>query len=123
VLAVAALQAARPDTDIALLAPLAILVALVGQGDLGAGRVLAVGLALLLAHAASSLAATLPVHGRFEGSAWRLAGTGLLAVLVVTGVGALLVAGLAGVRLGSWTIVLGVLAALALVVVVMPRRR
>lgn len=121
VLAVAALQAARPDTDLALLAPLAILVSLVGQGDLGIVRALGVGLALLLAHSAAALAATLPVHGRFEPSAWALAGRGLLGVLVVTLAGAFVVLGLSGVRLGAWALVLGVVAVLGLLIVALPR--
>lgn len=117
------LQCWRPDTDLGLLAPAMLLLVLLGQGDLTMLRAAGVGLALLLAHSAFALAATIPVHGDLSPSAWRLAGAGLLPVLVLSLVAAALVVLLSSVQLGSWMMVLGVLAVIALFAVALPRAR
>lgn len=115
------LQLRNPDSDLGLLAPGAIVLTLVWQDDLTMLRAAGVGGLLLLAHSASALAATLPVHGEFSASAWRLAGRALLPVLGVSLLGALLVAVLAGVQLGPWMMVPGSLAVIMLLAVVLPR--
>lgn len=116
-------QFLRPDSDLGLLAPAAIIIALAGQGDLTMLRATGVGFALLLSHAAFALAATIPIHGVFERSAWLLGGRGLLLVLAVSVVGSLVVAALSGIQFGSWMLVLGVLAVIALFATVLPRTR
>lgn len=114
-------QALRPDSDVGLLAPAAIILTLAGQGDLSLLRAAGVGLALLLSHVAFALAATLPAHGVFERSAWILGGRGLLLVLAVSVLAGLLVVALSGVHVGSWMLVIGILGAIGLFVTVMPR--
>lgn len=114
-------QTLRPDSDVGLLAPAAIILALAGQGDLSLLRAAGVGLALLLSHVAFALAATLPAHGVFERSAWILGGRGLLLVLAVSVLAGLLVVALSGVHVGSWMLVIGILGAIGLFVTVMPR--
>jgi hypothetical protein len=116
-------QLRDPDTDMGLLAPAAIVVALLAQGEVPMLRAAGTGLALLVAHSAFALAATLPVHGEFGRGAWGLAGRGLLPVLAVSGVGGVLVVALTAVQLGPWMMVLGVLAAIGLFVAVLPRER
>ncbi|MBB5832253.1 hypothetical protein [Brachybacterium aquaticum] len=115
------LQLRHPDSDLALIGPLATLVGLATLGDPSVPRAAGTGLLLLLAHSASALAATLPPHGRFEGSAWRLAGRGMVAVLALTVLLGGLVLLLAGVQLGAWAMVLGTLAAIGLLIAVLPR--
>lgn len=116
-------QMFRPDSDVGLLAPAVILLVLAGQGDLTALRAAAVGLALLVSHSAYALAATIPVHGVFERSAWRLSGRGLLMVLAASVVAVLLVVVLSGIQFGPWMLVVGALAVLALFYTVLPRTR
>lgn len=121
VVAVALLiQMVRPDSDLGLLGPGLLVLVLAGQGDLSIPRALGIGLALLLAHAAFALAATIPAHGVLAGSAWRLGGRRLLPVLALIALGTLLALGLMGVGLGPWMLVLGVLAVVILFVVVAP---
>ncbi|QNN83033.1 hypothetical protein H3H54_04590 [Brachybacterium sp. Z12] len=121
--AVTLIQALRPDTGIGVLGPLLVIAALAIQAELSLLRAAAVGLALLLSHAGFALAATLPAHGRFELSAWRLVLRGLLPVVALTAVGAVVVLAAAGTTLGPWMIVLGVLAVIGLLVALMPRPR
>lgn len=116
-------QLRSPDSDLGLAAPAAILLALIAQGEVTMARAAGTGLALLLAHSAFALAATIPVHGEFGRGARRLAGTGLLAVLAVSAAGTVLVIGLAAVQLGPWTMVLGMLAAIVLFLLVLPTPR
>lgn len=116
-------QALRPDSDVGLIAPAAIILALAGQGDLSLLRAAGVGLALLLSHVAFALAATIPAHGEFERSAWMLGGRGLLLVLAISIVAGLLVIALSGVQFGAWMLVIGILGAIGLFVTVMPRSR
>ena len=115
------LHCRRPDSDLGLLAPSAILLALLAADDSSLLQAAGVGLALLLGHSAFALAATIPVHGEFDRRAWRLAGAGLLPVLVLSAVAGVLVVVLSGVQLGAWMMVLGVLAAIGLFVVVLPQ--
>src|SRR5699024_11570286 len=93
------LQCRRPDSDLGLLAPAALLIALLAAGDSSVLQAAGVGLALLLADSAFALAATIPVHGEFDASAWRLAATGLLPVLVLSAVAGVLVVLLSTVQL------------------------
>lgn len=116
-------QALRPDTGIGVLGPLLVIVVLAVQPELSLLRAAAVGLALLLSHAGFALAATLPAHGRFELSAWRLALRGMLPVLALTVIGGVVVLAAAGTTLGAWMVVLGVLAAIGLLVALIPRPR
>ena len=116
-------QMFRPDSDVGLLAPAVIILALAGQGDLTVLRAAMVGLGLLVSHAAFALAATIPVHGVFDRSAWLLSGRGLLMVLAVSVVAGLVVVVLSGIHLGPWMLVVGVLAVLALFAAVLPRAR
>lgn len=117
------MQLRTPDSDLGLLAPGAIVLFLSVQADLTLLRAAGVGAALLIAHSAFALAATVPAHGVLTRSAWRLAGRGLLPVAAMSVLAGLLVALLAGVQLGPWTMVLGVLAVIALFAVVLPRAR
>lgn len=117
------LQCRRPDSDLGLLAPVAILIALLAMGDSSMSQAAGVGLALLLAHSAFALAATIPVHGEFGRSAWLLAGSGLLPVLVLSAVAGALVVMLSSVQLGPWMMVVGVLAAIGLFIAVLPQER
>lgn len=117
------LQCRRPDSDLGLLAPAALLIALLAAGDSSVLQAAGVGLALLLAHSAFALAATIPVHGEFDASAWRLAATGLLPVLVLSAVAGVLVVLLSTVQLGAWMMVIGVLAAIGLFIAVLPQER
>lgn len=116
-------QCVRPDSDIGAAGPLVIILALAGQDDLSVLRAVGIGFALLASHAAFALAATIPIHGEFDGSAWRLGLRGLLPVLALSVVGILLVVALAGFQFGPWMLVLGVLAVIALFVLLMPRVR
>lgn len=116
-------QFRNPDTDLGLLAPAGIVLGVLGLGEVSMLRTAGIGLLLLIAHSAFALAATIPVHGVFARSAWLLAGKGLLPVLVLSLLGGLLVAGLSGVQLGPWMMVLGVLAAIGLFITVLPRER
>lgn len=116
-------QMVRPDSDVGLLAPAVVILVLAGQGELTVQRAGSVGLALLMSHSAFALAATIPVHGVFQRSAWLLSGRGLLMVLAVSVVAGLLVVLLSGIQLGSWMLVVGALAVLALFYVVLPRAR
>ncbi|AXK44420.1 hypothetical protein [Brachybacterium saurashtrense] len=116
-------QCLRPDTDLGLVPPVALLIALVAQGDTPMLRAGGIGLALLLGHAAFALAATIPVHGELAPSAWRLAARGLVPVLALSAVAAGLVVLLSGVHLGAWMMVIGVLAAIVLFLTVLPRQR
>lgn len=117
------LHCRRPDSDLGLLAPVAILLALVFRNGVTMPQAAGVGLALLLSHSAFALAATIPVHGEFGRSGWILAARGLLPVLVVSVVAGALVVVLSTVQLGPWTMVVGVLAAIGLLVAVLPRSR
>lgn len=116
-------QVLRPDTGVGMLGPLLVVVVLAFQPDLSLLRALAVGLALLLSHVGFALAATLPAHGRFEPSAWRLALRGLLPVLALIAVGAVVALAAAGTALGPWMVVPGVLGVIGLLVALMPRPR
>lgn len=116
-------QFRNPDSDLGLLAPAGIVVGVLAQGEVSMLRTAGIGLMLLIAHSVFALAATIPVHGVFGRSAWLLAGKGLLPVLVLSLLGGLLVAGLAGVQLGPWMMVVGVLAAIGLFIAVLPRER
>ncbi|MFC7374111.1 hypothetical protein ACFQS2_08585 [Brachybacterium sp. GCM10030267] len=116
-------QVVNPDSDIGLLAPLVIILALVGQDELTLVRAAGVGVALLVSHSAFALAATLPAHGVFERSAWSLGGRGFAAVLAVSVVGGVVVLALSGLQFGPWMLVAGVLAVLALLATVLPRTR
>lgn len=115
------LHCRRPDSDLGLLAPVAIVIALIAVGDSSMLQAAGVGLALLLAHSAFALAATIPVHGEFGPGAWRLAAAGMLPVLVMSAVAGVLVVVLSTVQLGAWMVVVGVLAAIGLFIAVLPR--
>ena len=145
------IQVLRPDSDLGLLSPLAVLLLLAGQGGLGgteptvgesagesigasagqsAGAALAdgalltaagVGFALLVAHIAFAIAATAPAHGVQSRSAWSLMGRGAATVLGGSVLASLVVVALIGVDLGPWMIVPGILAVIALFAVVLPR--
>lgn len=116
-----ALHCRRPDSDLGLLAPIAIVCAMLAVGDSSMLQAAGVGLALLLAHSAFALAATIPVHGEFGPGAWRLAAAGLLPVLVLSAVAGVLVVVLSTVQLGAWMMVVGALAAIGLFLAVLPR--
>lgn len=116
-------QMRNPDSDLGLLAPGAILLAVLVLGEVPMLRAAGAGLALLVAHSAFALAAVLPVHGVLDRSAWLLAGKGLLPVAVVAAVAAVLVIGLATVQLGPWMMVAGVIAAIGLLMAVVPWQR
>lgn len=111
-----------PDSDLGLLAPAAVVLALVPQAELTVGRAVLVALCLLAAHCAWALAATIPLHGRLTRAAWALTGRAHLVVLVASAAGALLVLLVSRVDLGPWMLVPAVLALAALTVVVLPRR-
>lgn len=145
------IQVLRPDSDLGLLSPIAVLLLLAGRGGLGgtdptagqsagesvgasagqsAGAVLAdgalltaagVGFALLVAHIAFAIAATAPAHGVQSRSAWSLMGRGAATVLGGSVLASLVVVALIGVDLGPWMIVPGILAVIALFAVVLPR--
>lgn len=144
------IQVLRPDSDLGLLSPLAVLLLLAGQGGLGgteptvgesagesigasagqsAGAALAdgalltaagVGFALLVAHITFAIAATAPAHGVQSRSAWSLMGRGAATVLGGSVLASLMVVALIGVDLGPWMIVPGILAVIALFAVVLP---
>ena len=116
-------QTLWPDSDVGLIAPLALVLVLAGQSDLTVLRAAAVGSALLVAHMAWALAATIPIHGTFSAAAWSLAGRGALLVLAASVIGAVVVIALAGVQLGPWMVVVGVLAVVALFATVLPQQR
>lgn len=113
----------RPDSDIGLLAPAVVVLSLAGQSELTVLRALAVGLALLVAHMAWALAATTPVHGTLSASAWALAGRGALMVLAASLIGAVVVIALAGIQLGTWMVVIGILAVIVLFATLLPQHR
>ncbi|ACU84695.1 hypothetical protein FM106_17285 [Brachybacterium faecium] len=117
------IQSIRPDLDIGMLPPLAVILALAGQPDLSVPRGLAVGFALLAAHMAWALAATIPAHGSFSAAAWALTGRAALLALVASLLGSTVVIVLSGVRLGPWMIVAGVLAVIGLCAAILPRDR
>lgn len=112
----------RPDSEIGVLAPIAVLAVLVPQPGLSMGRAALVGVALLVAHAVFALAATIPAHGTLERSAWRLWGRMLLAVIGFSVIAGLVLAMVSLVDLGPWTISVAVLAVLGLVVLLLPRK-
>lgn len=113
----------NPDSDVGLMAPAAIVVSFLGDGEISMLRAAAVGGALLIGHSAFALAATMPVHGELDRTGWRLAGSALLPVLGMSIVAGALVAGLSLVHLGPWTLVLGVIAAIGLFLTALPRER
>lgn len=112
-----------PDTDIGMLAPAAVVIALAVRADLGVVLAGSTGLLLLAGHAAFALAAVMPAHGSLGGDALRLALRALAGVLVLSLVGGVLVVLLAQVQLGPWALVVGAVAVVALWVVVLPRGR
>lgn len=114
-------QVWRPDSDVGLLSPLAVVLLLTGHADAGFLTAAGTGLALLLAHMAFAVAATAPAHGALSGSGWALIGRGALVVLAATLVAGAVVAALMGVALGAWMVVPGILAVIALFAVVLPR--
>lgn len=116
-------QLLRPDSDLGLLGPALIILSLLANEELSLLRAAAVGAALLGGHSASALAATLPAHGVLERSAWALLARSLLAVLAISVLGTAAVIALSGVQLGSWMVVPGVLAVIALFVMVLPPAR
>ncbi|MDN5820291.1 MAG: hypothetical protein L0H74_04960 [Brachybacterium sp.] len=116
-------QFRSPDSDVGLLAPSAILLSLLGQGELSFLRAAAVGIALLIAHSVFALSATLPVHGVLAPSAWRLTIRALLPVLALSLLGGLVVVVLSQVALGPWMLVIGTVAAIALSLILLPRSR
>ncbi|WP_114855501.1 hypothetical protein [Brachybacterium sp. YJGR34] len=117
------IQMILPDTDLGIGGPLLVLLALAGQEDLSPLRAGGVGLALLASHAAFALAATTPAHGVLEPAVWRLGLRSLLPVLALAVLGAVVVLAVSGLRLGPWTLVVGILAAIGLFVAVLPRAR
>jgi hypothetical protein len=112
-----------PDTDLGMLAPLAVILALLGRGDLTLLVAGATGFLLLIGHVAFAIAAVMPVHGTLERSAMRLAGRALAAVLVVALVACALVALLAQIHLGPWMVALAAPVVVALWIAIMPRAR
>lgn len=116
-------QLLRPDSDLGLLGPALILLSLLAHEDLSLLRAAAVGAALLAGHSASAFAATHPSHGVLARSAWTLMARSLLAVLVVSALGIAAVVALSGVQLGSWMVVPGVAAVIALFVALLPPAR
>ncbi|ATG52738.1 hypothetical protein CFK38_15285 [Brachybacterium vulturis] len=116
-------QCRNPDSDVGLLAPSAILLSLLGQDELSFLRAAGVGIALLSAHCAFALSATLPVHGVLAASAWRLTLRALLPVLVLSLLGGLLVLVLSPLVLGPWMLVLGTVALIILSLILLPRSR
>jgi len=117
------IQTLWPDSDVGLIAPLALILVLAGQLDLTVLRAAAVGFALLVAHMAWALGATIPLHGTFSRAAWSLAGRGALLVVAASVIGTVVVIALAGVQMGPWMVVVGVLAVVALFVSVLPQQR
>lgn len=115
-------QLLNPDTAVGMFGPLAILLGLAVLPDLTLLRAAGVGLALLLSHAAFALAATLPVHGEIDRSAWSLWLRALLPVLALSLLSALVVFALAGLRLGPWMLVVGIAAVIVLLAVLLPVR-
>ena len=112
-----------PDSDLGMLAPLAVVVALLGRGDLTLLIAGLTGFLLLIGHVAFAIAAVMPVHGTLERSAVRLAGRALAAVLVVALVACVLVALLSQIQLGPWMVALAAPVVVALWIAVMPRAR
>lgn len=112
-----------PDSDLGMLAPLAVLVALLGRGDLTLLLAGVIGFLLLIGHAAFAIAAVMPVHGSLERSAVRLAGRALAGVLVLALVACALVALLAQIHLGPWMVALAAPVVVGLWIAVMPRSR
>lgn len=117
------IQSLWPDSDIGLIAPLALVLVLAGQSDLTVLRAAAVGLALLVTHMAWALAATIPVHGGLSAAAWSLSGRGALLVLAASLIGMVVVTALAGITLGPWMVVVGILAVIALFATLLPQQR
>ncbi|GAA1285350.1 hypothetical protein ACTXON_00860 [Brachybacterium alimentarium] len=117
------IQVFRPDTDIGVASPLLIILALLSQSEVSALQALGVGAAMLVSHAAFALAATIPAHGVFEGSAWRLALRAMLPVIALSLIAALVVMALSGIRLGPWMLVVGIAAVISLFLLVLPRTR
>lgn len=116
-------QIFQPDSDIGILAPAAIIASLLGQPELTVMRAALIGIVLLVAHMAWALAATAPAHGVLRADVWALTGRTTLLVLAVAVVAGLLVVLLAGIDLGPWMVVAGVLATVALLVLMLPRQR
>lgn len=114
-------QLFRPDSDVGLLTPLAVVLLMAGQGGPGVLRAAAVGLCLLVAHMAFAIAATAPAHGVLSAPAWALVGRGALMVLAGSVIAGAVVVALLSVDLGPWMIVPGILAVIALFAVVLPR--
>lgn len=113
----------EPDSDVGTVVPIAIILA----GSLGRIpgwlEMIAVGLALLVAHMAWAYAATIPAHGRLGAGAAALMGRGVLLGLLVA-LGAIgLVRLLALVQLGTWAVLLGAVAMVVLFVLIVPLDR
>lgn len=115
------LQSLRPDGPWGLPALAAPVLAAAGTAPGGAGVLALIGCLLLLAHACWSTAAMVPAHGVItRGAALRCAAWAGAAVLLGGGLW-LLVLPLAGARTPEWTLVLGTLALIVLVLVLVPR--
>ncbi len=112
-----------PDADLGSLAPIAILLSLLGRPSPSWGMAVLLGALLLLAHVAWALAAVHPARGELAADAWSRAGRAFALVLAVSVLGGVLVLALSQVQLGAWTMVLAVLAAIGLWAAVMPRAR
>lgn len=118
-----AAQWLTPDTDLGMLAPTAVVIALAVRADLDVVLAGSTGLLLLAGHASFALAAVMPAHGALDRDALRLALRALTGVLVLTLVGGVLVVLLAQVQLGPWAVVVAAVAVVALWIAVMPRGR
>ncbi|MGY5764055.1 hypothetical protein ACXET9_02490 [Brachybacterium sp. DNPG3] len=110
-----------PDSDLALIAPLALVLGLALRGELTVLVALATGALILVMHVGWALAAMTPAHGELTREAWLLAGSALLQVLAAAIIGAVVVLALLGVDLGTWMLVLGAAAAIGLVALLLPR--
>src|SRR5690606_23424334 len=110
-----------PDTDLGMLAPTAVVIALAVRADLDVVLAGSTGLLLLAGHASFALAAVMPAHGALDRDALRLALRALTGVLVLTLVGGVLVVLLAQVQLGPWAVVVAAVAVVVLWIALMPR--
>ncbi len=110
-----------PDTELGLLGPLAIVLAVMARPQLPLWLAAAVGLLLLVAHMSFAAAAMFPVHGVLNRSGWLLLLRAAGAAIGLAVLGSALVTAAMGVVLGPWAMLPAVLAALALLVAMLPR--
>lgn len=123
VIIVTLVMTVEPDSDMGTAVPIAIILGSALGREPAWGPMVATGLALLVAHLSWAYAATMPAHGRLAPGAARLMARGALLSLLVAAAAIGLVWLLSLVQVGTWAVLLGAVALVALFVLIVPLDR